>query len=452
MKLSPNPRAAAALCGVLAVAACAGGGAAPGDSGARRAGDDTLRAARPVAARQVPVTPDRLPGARDAGGTGNLGRAVATATGPTVFLLSPGHYVLEPTAYVDPSCGNCEDPAEAVPATLGIRIAGRGIMLRGQHPDSVVIHTGAGYGLLFEDCVGCSLAGVTVTGGTRDADGRATSAAVVVRRSTVTLQHCMIRDNIGDSATVAGTIVGIAGIAGREASDISVRNCTIQRNSWDGIALYRGARAHVTDNVIDGVDKASGARIGGGRGVGIGLTWDARANIQRNLVTRYWKGIGVFVQADADVRHNIVEDVLTWGIALWGPAGATPAARIAGNVVHRTGACGVMIDLPDGGAAPGSLTDNIILRTGQNDRYDDGTPYCWQRPVARQRVPAGFIDRGNLLFDNRQPRDAGSAPPPAPELLRQTLLQRARPLAAELASYAATARAALFREFPDLGR
>jgi hypothetical protein len=450
MKDFAMPRKAAALFGMLAVAACAGGSVTRGDSGPPRAEGTASRTIRPATGRHVRVPPDRLAGAPDAGEAGSLGRAIATATGPTVFVLSPGEYVLEPTMYVDPSCGNCENPAEPVPATLGLRITGRGITLRGLHRDSVVIHTRAGYGLLFEDCADCSLSGVTVTSGTRDTDGRATSAGVVVRRSTVTLEDCTIRDNIGDSATVAATVVGIAGIAGREASDITVRNCSIQRNSWDGIALYRGARAHLADNVIDGVDKASGSRIGGGRGVGIGLTWDARATIERNLVTRYWKGIGIFVHADADVRQNIVEDVLTWGIALWGPAGATPAARIHGNVVHRTGACGVMIDLPDGGPAPGFLTDNLILRAGQNQRYDDGTPYCWQRPIAQPRVPAAFTVRGNLLFDNRQPRDAGSAPPPLPELMRSMFLQRARPLTTPLASHGATARATLFRDFPEL--
>jgi hypothetical protein len=145
--------------------------------------------------------------------------------------------------------------------------------------------------------------------------------------------------------------------------------------------------------------------------VGIGLTWDASAVIERNRVTNYWKGIGVFVEADADVRENIVEDILTWGIALWGPDGSTPAARIERNIVHRTGACGVMIDRGDGASA-GSLTGNVVMRTGQNERYDSGEPYCWQRPIARHNVPTTFIERDNILFDNRQPAVAGEAPAP----------------------------------------
>jgi hypothetical protein len=457
---SSRKLATAVLLAALLVPACAASGDAARASGdATRAGGDASRAeTQPghagsrASGLQVRVVPDRLLGAVDAGESGSLSRALASAAGPAVFLLAPGHYVLEPAAYTDPTCGNCEDATESVPGTLGLLITGRGITLRGAHQDSVVIHTRAGYGLLFEDCAHCSISGVTITGGVRDVDGRATNGAVVVRRSTVTLENCTMRDNIGDSAIVAATVVGIAGIIGREAADFTVRDCVIRRNSWDGIALYRGATARIMDNIVDGEDSASGGRIGGGRGVGIGLTWDARATVERNLVTRYWKGIGVFVQADADVRENVVEDILTWGIALWGPAGATPTARIERNVIHRTGACGVLIDRPTGGAAPGTLTDNLIIRTGQNERYDDGTPYCWQRPVARPQVPDGFTDRGNVLFDNRQPRVAGSAPPPAPELMRETLLQRARPLTSVLAAFRATGQAALFAELPELRR
>ena len=399
-------------------------------------------AARDGQARQVRVAPDRPPGDTSGLAAGSLQRALAD--GAVDLILAPGHYYLHASTYEDPACGNCEDPSERVAATVGVRISGPGISIRGSNPDSVVVHTGAGYGLLFEDCSGCALRGVTVTGGTRDADGRATDAGVVIRRSDVVLEDCIVRDNIGDSATVAATIVGIAGVALREGSDATIRRCRILRNSWDGIALYRGAKGVVTDNVIDGVDRASGARIGGGRGVGIGATWDAIARIEGNLVRRYWKGIGVFVEADAEVRENVVEDILTWGIALWGPAGSTPAARVEDNAIHLTGACGVLVDRQDGGGAPGSLAGNIVMRTGQAERYDSGEPYCWQRPIARHRVPAGFVESGNLLWDNRQPRAAGSAPPPLPELSREAFVRRAGPLAGRLATRPALVGALLW--------
>ena len=52
----------------------------------------------------------------------------------------------------------------------------------------------------------------------------------------------------------------------------------------------------IEGNWIDGVDLARGERIGGGRGVGIGATWNAYANVRGNVVRRYWKGIGAFVR------------------------------------------------------------------------------------------------------------------------------------------------------------
>ncbi len=42
------------------------------------------------------------------------------------------------------ACGNCEDPQQPIPATLGLRISGERIVLRGADSDSVCIHTHAG--------------------------------------------------------------------------------------------------------------------------------------------------------------------------------------------------------------------------------------------------------------------------------------------------------------------
>jgi cyclophilin family peptidyl-prolyl cis-trans isomerase len=401
----------------------------------------------PVGPRVVRLTPaDGGPGLAMAVGVAG---SLSTADRPVHIELAPGRYVLAPTAYTDPACGNCQDATEQVPTTVGLRVSGTRISITGAAADSVVIHTGAGYGVLFDGCDDCVLRDVTVTGGERSADGRATDAAVVVRESTVTLDACVLRDNIGDSATVSGVVVGIAGIAIREAAHVTVSNCRILRNSWDGIAMYRGARAHIADNVVDGIDKAAGARVGGGRGVGIGLTWDAEAVVERNLVRRYWKGIGAFVEANADIRENVVEDILTWGIALWGPDGSQPSARIERNIVYRTGACGVMIERPAGGRSPGTLVDNLVLRTGGNDVYDRGEPYCWQRPIARHGVPAEFVERNNLLAANRQPRDAGAAPAPLPELPLDSVQRRAGGLLSRLATHPALAGALVFSELSD---
>jgi len=355
----------------------------------------------------------------------NLQWILDTLRGPAVVRLSEGDYHLDPVAFTDPSCGNCRDSSETVPATRGLLVRGRGIRLAGDSADYVVLHTHAGYGVLFDGCDGCAMTGVTVTDGIRDADGRATDAGVVVRDGEVTLDRCVIRDNLGDSSVVDSIVVGVAGVVIREGGMATVRECRIERNSWDGIALYRKARAHILDNVVNGVDEAHGARVGGGRGVGIGLTWDARAIVEGNLVTRYWKGIGVFADAQAEVRENVVEDVLTWGLAYRGADGGRPVAVMERNAVFETGACGVIVDRTDPAAAPldpeprrgrlqhlaeadpGRLVDNLLVRTDQNRRPESGEPYCRPRPIARAHVPAGFAIEGNLVHDVRQP---GGAP------------------------------------------
>lgn len=335
--------------------------------------------------------------------------------GPARVVLAPGLYVLAPVDYTDPRCGNCEDPDQAVPASRGLRLTGAGLVLEGDgaSPADVVIRTDAGYGVLFDGCTDCALRGLTVTGGTRDPDGRATDAGVVVRGGPVTVEDCAIQDNVGDSAAVHSVVVGIAGVAVREDADLTLRGCEIVRNSWDGVALYRGARARVVDNLIDGVDAASGGRHGGGRGTGIGATWNARVEAVGNRVTRYWKGIGGFVDARVEARRNVVEHVLTWGLAYWGAGEGAPVGIFESNAVFDTGACGIIVDRSDPAAAgedPGRLVHNVFLRTGQNEAYDGGEPYCLQRPIARHAVPAGFAIEGNVIHDVRQPGDAPTEP------------------------------------------
>ena len=443
------PCAVVTLAAALLLSACGGRGRGPEDPGR-----DTIRV-------DVTDTTVELGGGMTPETMGNILRQVTDAidAGAQIRLL-PGRYVLAPVAFTDTTCGNCEDPSEDVPATYGLRISGDRIRLIADDPDSVVIETNAGYGILFEDCTGCELVGVTITGGARDPDGRATDAAIVVRNSDVVIRDCVIRDNLGDSAIVQSNTVGIAGIAGRENSYIDVEGCRIERNSWDGIALYRGARARIHDNVIDGVDKARGRQSGGGRGVGIGLTWDAQADVVGNLVTRYWKGIGVFVDASATIRENVVEDMLTWGIAFWSAERGAPVARITGNAIYQTGACGAMIaaeppaDSAAGGRAPlgepvsragGRFTGNAIAQATQDERYDSGDPYCTQRPLALEHVPLSFVIRENLFFDNRQPGTA----PTVEQLDRAAFEAAVAPLIERLREFDATSGSAFVEEFGE---
>jgi hypothetical protein len=380
----------------------------------------------------------------------NLRLALDTLLGPVTVALEPGDYHVRPVAITDPGCGNCDDGSEQVPATRGLRLRGRDVHLVGTSARDVVIHTGSGYGVLFDGCEACGLSRVTITDGSRDADRRATDAGVVVRDSQVTLTDCIIRDNLGDSATVQGVIVGVGGVAVREGGHATVRGCRIERNSWDGITAYRGGRLVATDNVVDGVDRATGTAHGGGRGVGIALTRGAEGVVEGNLVTRYWKGIGILGGARAHVRENIVEDVATWGITLSGPRDAVLASTITRNVVFETGACGVAVESDTGDTgqrtagrppagstsstdrAGGSVRENLLVRTGQDHRYDEGEPYCPQRPIALHGVPRDFTVEGNMIHGVRQP---GSRPR-AEVLSRAAFLDAAREVLERIGSRA----------------
>lgn len=316
--------------------------------------------------------------------------------------LSAGTYDLTPTFFIDSTCGNCQDLNTSVQATVGLRVRGRGVRIIGPKDRSAVIVTHAGYGIYFENCLDCSIANITVTGGERDTNGNAADAGIVLKNSTVVIANNLITNNIGDSATVAKTIVGIMGVCCRENSTVTITKNEITRNSWDGIALYRDAVATIESNIVDGVDKARGAQVGGGRGVGIGVTWNGKARIHNNLVTRYWKGIGLFVDANGTVEGNIVEDIITWGISYWDADKGLPVGFIRNNVIYKTGACGASITRSKEGENTGEFVGNIIVETGQNAKYDSPDYYCYQCALALHAVPKSFMIKDNFFHNNRR--------------------------------------------------
>ncbi len=320
--------------------------------------------------------------------------------------LTAGEYDLTPVPYTDPMCGNCPDPDTRVETSTGLHIRGADmVVIEGPRTGEAKIITNAGYGILIEDCTLAVLTRITVTGGQRSSDSNATDGAIVVRNSEVHIASSEIRDNLGHPQVVRETVAGIAGIVGREGSDMRIGSNRIIRNSWDGIALYRDAKAEIADNLIDGVDSATGETIGGGRGVGIGITWNAQATVRNNLVTRYWKGIGIFVDAQAIVEGNVIEDILTWGIALWGAGDGEPRGDIRSNVIYKTGACGVSIAATTEREDAGELRSNLIMQAAQNSAYDSPEYFCAQCALAISSQPEHFVIRDNVFHDNRRASD-----------------------------------------------
>jgi putative cofactor-binding repeat protein len=375
----------------------------------------------------------------------DLEKLLSTPLHGVEIRLAPGEYHITPRTGVDQSCGNCEMPDTLIPMTYGLHVRGDSVSIIGPADRSAVIHTHAGYGVYFDGCTECALENVSVTGGVRDADGRATDAAVVVRDGTVRIAGNRIFDNIGDSTVVAKTVVGIMGICGRENARIAIDGNDIVRNSWDGIALYREASAVITGNLIDGVDKATGARNGGGRGVAIGLTWNAFADVRGNLVKRYWKGIGVFVDAWGCVQENVIEDIVTWGIAYWDADKGKPAGFFEDNVIYGTGACGVSIAV----AATVSpslecrFVRNVLVKTAQNPKYDDAAYYCYQTALALHAMPAGFVIADNLFYDNRRATDDLQSY----DMERDEFFEKLRPVCERLSKSPLLGRSDFVRDF-----
>jgi len=315
-------------------------------------------------------------------------------------FLKPNTYHLKPTNAIDSSCGNCQEQNTKVEMTYGLQISGKNIRIVGENKEAIIF-THAGYGLFVNDCENCILENLSITGGERDTNGNATDAAIVVKNSSATIRNNKIFDNIGDSTLVQKKIVGIMGICGRENSRLTIDGNEVIRNSWDGITLYRDAEATITNNIIDGVDKAKGSFIGGGRGVAIGITWNGKATIEHNLVKRYWKGIGLFVDANGIVRNNIVEDIITWGIQLWDAEKGKPVGVIENNVIYKTGACGAAITSTTENN-PGRFVGNVISQTAQNPKYDSPDYYCKQCALALENVPKSFTIENNFFFNNRK--------------------------------------------------
>lgn len=336
--------------------------------------------------RIVRVAPD-VPRGGTPGPTGSLNRAVAAEGGRALFHLEPGHYYLEP----EPA------PGHDVPMTVSLVLTGHGSGLIGTAPDSVVIHTGTATGLLFDHCDGCTLRGVTVTGGIDDAGPRAVNGAIVVQASDVTLQRCRIHGN----GIARHPAPGVAGVVAEAGGRIELLTCRIEGNSGDGIALYGGSQAEVRSTVIDGARDVAGGPLAA-QGMGVRVTSGARAVVEESRIARFQRGIGIFGDARAQIRENVVEETTTWGIAIEGSGGA-PSAFVEDNVVFRAGACGIVVNAPVAGSTEGSVVRNAVVESGFEPLPGGHKEICAgaRGPLVRRAIPPDWPVQGNLFHGNR---------------------------------------------------
>ncbi|MFN4181828.1 MAG: right-handed parallel beta-helix repeat-containing protein [bacterium] len=305
---------------------------------------------------------------------GDLQYALDAVPDDSVLIIGEGVFSASPVEEWERFCGNCESPEAPVKYTRGFHIRGKSVTIIGKGKEHTILQTNAGYGILVEDAEKVVLRGVKVTGGKRDEDGNATDAGIVVRRSKVVLDNVLIEGNNDVRKELA---VGVGGIFGREGALIHIDHSIIRENSWDGIALYRGATATVIDTVIEK-----------GRGAGVGVTWDASALLIRVIIRDYWKGIGAFSHASVVVKNALVVNQVGWGVIAYGNA----RIELWNSVVAKNGNCGVAFWSEN---ASGLLINNIIWKNGSKEQWVCPRVGLWNN-ARRENV----LIRSNLFFGN----------------------------------------------------
>jgi hypothetical protein len=239
-----------------------------------------------------------------------------------VILIKPGRYEATPKPYVEKICGNCENPITDVKATVGFHVKEKTLVIIGQDKDSTILITNSGYGVLLENSYGSLITNLTVTGGVRDHDWKATDAGVVGKNCRVTVENIRIINNTNQVDTVT---VGISGVMGREGAELYIIGNEIANNTWDGIALYRGASAVITDNIIEN-----------GGGAGIGITWDASAQVYKNNAVYNNSGWGIIATGNAfmEVLNNLIYHNCNCGFAAWE---VTAKGLLKNNIIVQNG-------------------------------------------------------------------------------------------------------------------
>lgn len=328
----------------------------------------------------------------------SLQQAIDTAEdGSTIHILE-GRYEAEATEAIDPTCGNCDDDTfrDELSITIGFHVRGKAIHLLGASRSESILDTGAGYGVLFEEAGQSSITNLTITGGRRDAEGRATDAAIVARYTDLVVRDVDIVENNDLYEPGPGEedpVVGIMGITGREGAKLTVVGCRIEDNSWDGIALYRSdpdvpdsqPTAEIIGNIIGCTTDCVQPN---GRGVGVGVTWDAEAEIINNDIHHYWKGIGTFGTSQVLATNNVVRDQVGWGVIASGES----RLEAINNVIIDNGTTGLAAWNV---GASGAFINNIV--TGNGWSADE---WVGKRTGVWMNAPDAFDFAYNNVWNN----------------------------------------------------
>lgn len=291
--------------------------------------------------------------------------AINAANSGDVIEIKAGLYSSSRTFFADPTCGNCgpSDFEQNAQASYGFLILGKSLTIKGESQFETTLVTNAGYGVFFDGAGTSTISNLRITGGKRDTDANATDGAIVAKNTALTVRNLDIYDNNDE---LPGRVEGLAGIVGREGTRLAITNVTINNISWDGIALYQSDPGNPGSNVVATVENVS---IIGGRGAGIGVTWDANATIKNVEVSGFWKGVGAFGSADVKLFNSIIRNNRMWGVL------ADGAAKLyaVNNVVAGMGKAGMH---QYSYTAEVTFINNIVFGNGHdlNDLPDEEDP------------------------------------------------------------------------------
>jgi len=300
----------------------------------------------------------------------DLQQLIDDAEDGATVTIPEGTFTIEATVLSAVPCLNCEDD-KPLTTTRGLLVSGKAVHLIGRGADRTRLRITASYGLVFLDSRGSSVQGLSITGIERDPDPEVTSAAILAFRSDLAVTGVRLHDLTNQ---VAGVTNGVSGIVGGLNSHLYLAANRIERTGWDGITLFKGTFGEILGN-----------EVFGGRGVAIGVTRGASANVVGNVVAGFWKGLATFDGSNTRIFNNIVHDMIGWGIAV-----RDSRAEVRNNLVVHAGVCGVITyaDTVIG------LHDNMIVDTGFNpsDQYCERVGLNNYAPLAAEAV------RDNLFF------------------------------------------------------
>ncbi len=318
-------------------------------------------------------------------------------------VLAPGEYRFD-----DP-----ELIAERMAAQgYALRLSGERLNFGADNAGTVKVVVDARHGLRFERCSHCSMRNLDFL--IKPAFNPADTLSVISIENSdadiLTSTFQLDAPSPSDPPDAESIVIALeAGEGGRA----SIKGNSFKAFNGNSIIVGADARATLRDNLIDGslavrpdtTHAAPGITPGRarvrGEGTAVLLKDNATGQLKNNLIKHCYKGIGIRDNADGIVKDNIIENITTWGVALWQTGDQSPIGLIQHNIIYHTGACGAMISVTGFEDELGLFNDNLLVKTGQDERLDAAELFCYQSPLAGHAVPEGFEINGNIMYANR---------------------------------------------------